>query len=192
MCITSNGGARKPARSAAELEVLRVKYRELEESADTPRPQPAPAQGGETPSSETSATAPEQAEEMPKTLLDRARRELAELCRQFDGTLPYFRLKNAMQAFSDKLEAHERVLLAQEIGTHGSLIRWSTKEVETLGWSVSNSPVQGESSDMWDDWLQDSYQAPKKTKRRLGWSRSSRRSIIVAASNRVCQVPRFT
>ena len=25
---------------------------------------------------------------------------------------------------------------------------------------------------MWDDWVQDSYQAPKKTKRRLGWSRS--------------------
>jgi hypothetical protein len=36
---------------------------------------------------------------------------------------PYWRLKNTMQAFSDKLSSDERVLLAQEIGAEGSLIR---------------------------------------------------------------------
>lgn len=77
-----------------------------------------------------------------------------------------------MQAFSDKLETHERVLLAQEIGADGSLIRWATMEVEALGWNVLNNPVQRDPDGMWDDWVQDSYQAPKKTKRRLGWSRS--------------------
>jgi hypothetical protein len=170
--------------ATAELEELRVKYRELEEYADTQRRQPAPTRLGENPSDETSdsrrhgeresqgAFASEQAEAMPKTLLDYARRELAELCRQFDGDLPYFRLKHTMQAFSDKLETHERVLLAQEIGADGSLIRWSTTEVEARGWRVLNNPVQRDSEGMWDDWVQDSYQPPKKTKRRLGWSRS--------------------
>jgi hypothetical protein len=170
--------------ATAELEELRVKYRELEEYAATQRPHPAAAQVGEDLSGETSGSrhheqedtagvsASELAEAEPKTLLDHARRELAELCRQFDGALPYFRLKHTMQAFSDRLESHERVLLAQEIGADGSLIRWSTMEVEALGWSVLNNPVQRDSDGMWDDWVQDSYQAPKKTKRRLGWSRS--------------------
>ena len=83
---------------------------------------------------------------MPKTLLDHARRELAELCRQFDGALPYFRLKNTMQAFSDKLES--RRASASRTGDRrlmASLIRWSTMEVEALGWSVTNNPVQGDS-----------------------------------------------
>jgi hypothetical protein len=170
--------------ATAELEELRVKYRELEEYAGTQRRQPTPPQAGKDPSGETSGirhheqgesqgvSTSDQAEAMPKTLLDHARRELAELCRQFDGALPYFRLKHTMQAFSDRLESHERVLLAQEIGADGSLIRWSTMEVEALGWSVLNNPVQRDSDGMWDDWVQDSYQAPKKTKRRLGWSRS--------------------
>ena len=114
--------------ATAELEELRVKYRELQEYADAQRRQPTPTQVGKDSSGETSASVPmskrvegvsasEQAEAMP--LLDRARRELAELCRQFDGALPYFRLKHTMQAFSDKLESHERVLLAQEIGADG-------------------------------------------------------------------------
>ena len=157
--------------ATAELDELRVKYRELEDYADTQRRQLTPAHAGEGPIGETSVSAAEQAEPRPKTLLDHARRELAELCRQFDGAVPYFRLKNTMQAFSDKLETHERVLLAQEIGTNGSLIRWSTTEVEALGWSVLNNPVQQDSSDMWEDWVQVSGQAPKKTKRRLGRSR---------------------
>jgi hypothetical protein len=163
---------REKAHAAnAELEVLRVKYRELEAYADTQRRQPAPAQVGQDPSGETSVSASEQAEAVPTTFLDHARRELAALCRQFDGALPYFRLKNTMQAFSDKLETHDRVLLAQEIGADGSLIRWATMEVEALGWRVLNNPVQRDPDGMWDDWVQDSYQAPKKTKRRLGRSR---------------------
>ena len=53
------------------------------------------------------------------------------------------RLKNAMQEFSDKLDTDERVLLAQEIGGDGTLIRWSTTEVEALGWQVTNNPDAG-------------------------------------------------
>ena len=81
------------------------------------------------------------------------------------------RLKNAMQEFSDKLDTDERVLLAQEIGGDGTLIRWSTTEVEALGWQVTNNPMQGESDATWDAWIQDSYQAPSKNKWRLGRSR---------------------
>jgi len=155
--------------ATAELEELRVQYRELQEYADTQRRQSTPTRVEKDPSGEISAS--EQAEAVPTTLLDHARQELAALCRQFDGALPYFRLKNTMQAFSDKLETHERVLLAQEIGADGSLIRWATMEVEALGCSVLNNPVQRDPDGMWDDWVQDSYQAPKKTKRRLGRSR---------------------
>jgi hypothetical protein len=140
--------------ATAEVEALRAKYGE-------------PAQ----PTSQVDATtaAPEETE--PTTLLDHARRELTKLCREFDDAVPYFRLKNAMQAFSDGLESDQRVLLAQEIGGDGTLIRWSTTEVEALGWHVSNSPVRGESEATWDAWIQDSYQAPKPTKRRFGRSR---------------------
>jgi hypothetical protein len=154
---------RETAKAAtAELEALRVKYRELEESTGTQRPQPAEVHIGED--------RIEQAE-TPKTLLDHARRELTELCRQFDGAVPFVRLKNAMQAFSDKLDTDERVQLAQEVGGDGTLIRWSTTEVEALGWHVINNPMQGESDATWDAWIEDSYQAPTKTKRRFGRSR---------------------
>jgi hypothetical protein len=54
------------------------------------------------------------------TFLDRARRELTEVCRQFDGAVPFFRLNNTMQNFSDKLDDRERALLAQEIGADSS------------------------------------------------------------------------
>ena len=107
----------------------------------------------------------------PATLLEHARRELTNLCREFDEAVPYFRLKNAMQEFSDRLESDERVLLAQEIGGDGTLIRWSTTEVEALGWHVSNNPVQGDSEAMWDAWVLDTYQPSKKAKRRFGRAR---------------------
>lgn len=154
---------------AAELDELRVKYRELMErsagsdSATDRRieagPQGDPAGGRD--------------EAEPVSLLDHARVELLRLCRPCrEEAVPYWRLKTAMQAFSDKLSADERVRLAQEIGTDGSLIRWCTTEVVTLGWQVSNSPVQAEPEEMWDAWTQDSYQTPKKAKWRLGRSRS--------------------
>ncbi|WP_083126688.1 hypothetical protein [Mycolicibacterium tusciae] len=136
--------------ATAEVEALRAKYGEAVES---------------------DATTAEPEETEPTTLLDHARRELTKLCREFDDAVPYFRLKNAMQAFSDGLESDQRVLLAQEIGGDGTLIRWSTMEVETLGWHVSNSPVQGDSGANWDAWVQDSYQSPKKSKRRFGRAR---------------------
>ena len=138
----------------SELEALRAKYGETGQSApesvEQDRDEPA---------------APE-----PVTLLDHARRELTELCRQFDGTVPFVRVKNAMQAFSDRLESDQRVLLAQQIGGDGTLIRWSTIEVEALGWHVSNSPVLGDSEAQWDAWVQDPYPPPKKPKRRFGRS----------------------
>ena len=144
--------------ATAELEVLRAKYRQLEVSTGAQRPQRAEVQV-------------EQGETTPETFLDRARRELAELCRQFDGAVPFVRLKNAMQAFSDGLNTEERMQLAQEIGGDGTLIRWSTREVEALGWNVLNNPMQGQADATWDAWIDDSYQAPPKTKRRLGRSR---------------------
>ena len=48
----------KAHAASAELEELRVKYRELEEYADTQRRQPAPAQVEEDSSGETSASSP--------------------------------------------------------------------------------------------------------------------------------------
>ena len=143
--------------ATAELEALRVKHGELEESA--------PAHAHKEDSTD------EPADTEPTTLLDRARRELADLCRQFDDDVPYVRLKNAMQAFSDRLESHERLVLAQEIGGDGSLMRWSTTAVKALGLQVANNPVQDEPDPMWEEWIQDSYQAPKQPKRRFGRSR---------------------
>ncbi len=122
----------KALAATAELEALRAEHPEPEESPV----QVEPDESTDEPDAE------------PTTLLDHARRELATLCREFDEAVPYFRLKNTMQAFSDRLESDERVLLAQEIGGDGTLIRWSTTEVEALGWHVSNSPVQGIRSDM--------------------------------------------
>jgi len=138
--------------ATAEVEELRAKYDE---------PTPVRVE-------ESMAEAPE---EEPTTLLEHARRELTKLCREFDDDVPYFRLKNTMQAFSDRLESDERVLLAQEIGGDGTLIRWSTIEVEALGWHVSNSPVQGDSEAQWDAWVQDPFPPAKKAKRRFGRSR---------------------
>ncbi len=155
--------------STAELEKLRAKYGELQERTDIERSTSAGAQIDDGSSEVTPADG---AEAAPTTLLDHARRELAELCRQFDGAVPYWRMKNTMQEFSDRLDTHQRVLLAEEIGTDGSLIRWATVHVATLGWQVTNSPVQENSDMMWEEWLHESHQAPKKTKRRFGRSRS--------------------
>ena len=174
--------------ATAELDGLRVKYRELVEYVDNQRRQvagsqhPAPLMGD--PSTENpegrreidgdrhAGSTGEQGEATPTSLLDQARKELLELCSRFDETVPYWRVKNSMDAFSDKLEPDERVLLAHEIGADGSLIRWCTREIEGLGWQVTNSPVHGNADDMMDAWAEDSYQPPKKTKWRLGRSRS--------------------
>jgi hypothetical protein len=150
-----------------ELEKLRAMYRELQERAGTPHPASAPTQVDEV-WSEDEQDPVVHAEAQPATLIDQARRELTELCQQFDGAVPYRRLKNTMQAFSDRLDTHQRVLLAEAIGTDGSLIRWATTKVETLGWQVANSPIQENSEMMWEEWLQESHQEPKKTKRRFG------------------------
>lgn len=151
----------------AELEELRIKYRELSGGADAPRRQRVIAESAPT----SGAPAIDDAKE-PASLLDHARAELLGLCRQCDENIPYWRLKTTMQAFSDKLSTDERVLLAQEIGADGSLIRWCTTEIVNLGWQVTNSPVQEESEAMWDAWTHDAYQTPKRTKWRLGRSRS--------------------
>ncbi|MEO3756845.1 hypothetical protein ABGB19_00935 [Mycobacterium sp. B14F4] len=140
----------------AELDALRFKYRQLAGDADDRR----------------ASAAPVPAEAEPTTLLGHARKELLQLCRQFDDAVPYRRVKNAMQAFSDGLSTDERVLLAQEIGADGSLIRWSTREAESLGWDVTDNPMRGEPEDMWDAWTRDSYQTPKQGRWRLGRSRS--------------------
>ena len=174
--------------ATAELDGLRVKYRELAEYVDSQRPQVAgsqhPEQVGGDPSGENpesrraiggvpqAGSAAEQDETTPASLLDQARKEVLELCRQFAETVPYFRVKNSMDAFSDRLSSDERVLLAHQIGADGSLMRWCTKEIETLGWQVTNNPVHGDAEDMMDAWTQDLYQTPKKTKWRLGRSRS--------------------
>ena len=150
----------------AELEELRAKYRELTQSADTDTPQAATTEAEHDLVGSAAESAPTEA----TTFLDPARRELAELCRQIDGAVPFFRLKNTMQEFSDRLDDHERVLLAQEIGSKGSLIRWATTEVETLGLSVTNNRVHENSDMMWQEWLQESQQAPR-TKRRFGRSK---------------------
>jgi hypothetical protein len=157
----------KAEAATAELDELRVKYRELIDDNQGPQVADAhePAQvGGDT-------TA-DQDEAAPTSLLGQARKELLELCRTFDGAVPYFRVKNCMDAFSDKLTSDDRVLLAEEIGADGSLIRWCTKEIEGRGWQVTNSPVHADADSMMDAWTEDYYQTPKKTKRRRGWSRS--------------------
>jgi hypothetical protein len=157
----------KAEAATAELEELRAKYRELQEHAGTPHVESATAEVDEDSSEEPSAE-----ESESKTFLDQAQRDLTELCRQFDGAVPYFRLKKTMQVFSDRLDSHQRVLLAEEIGADGSLIRWATTRVEARGWEVTNSPVQENTDMMWEEWLQESQQAPKKAKRRFGRSRS--------------------
>ncbi|KXW68419.1 hypothetical protein MPHL43072_22065 [Mycolicibacterium phlei DSM 43072] len=141
--------------ATAELEELRARYRALTGAADEPpRPQPVAI--------EVDAS----------SLLGRARTELLELCRQFDGALPYWRLKNTMQAFNDRLSTDERIQLAAEIGEDGSLIRWCTSEAQRLGWTVTDSPVQAENQMSWDAWTQDLYQTPKRSRWRLGRARS--------------------
>jgi hypothetical protein len=161
---------RERAKAAkAQLDELRVKYRELAEHVDHPSRHVAESHREIEP--EASSTA-EQGETTATPLLDQARKELLELCRRFDEAVPYWRVKNSMDAFSDKLSSDERVLLAQEIGADGSLIRWCTREIEGLGWHVTNSPVQSDADTMMDAWTEDYYQTPKKTKRRFGRSRS--------------------
>jgi hypothetical protein len=148
----------------AELEALRAKYPELAQSASTESAR-VPAEGFEQ------ERAPESAATVATTFLDHARRELSELCHQFDGAVPFYRLNKTMQDFSDKLNDDERAVLAREIGSDSSLIRWATAEVESLGLSVTNNRVQENSDMMWQDWLQESQQVPTKTKRRFGRSR---------------------
>ncbi|HJT93540.1 MAG TPA: hypothetical protein VJ777_16660 [Mycobacterium sp.] len=166
----------KAEAATAELEGLRVKYRELAEYVDDQRRQVTgvepPTRAAEDPSGEKPESRREQDETTPTPFLDRARKELLELCRQADETVPYWRVKNSMEAFRDTLEPDERVLLAREIGADGSLIRWCTREIEGLGWRVTNNPVHGDADAMMDAWTQDLYQTPKKTKWRLGRSRS--------------------
>jgi hypothetical protein len=145
--------------AAAELAALRVKYREMTGSVDEQMDIGAELQPEST---------AEQDEATPASFLDQARKELLELCRRFDGTVPYRHVKSSMQAFSDRLSSDERVLLAQEIGADGSLIRWCTAEIERRGSRVANNPVSGEAEDMVDAWLHDTYQTPKKSGWRLG------------------------
>jgi hypothetical protein len=149
----------------AELDALRVKYPELVQSADTESPDVPAAE--EVEQDQAADSAPTQA----TTFLDRARRELTELCGQFDGAVPFYRVNNTMQDFNDNLNDDERVLLAREIGSDSSLIRWATTEVESLGLSVTNNRVQENSDMAWQEWLQESQQVPTKTKRRFGRSR---------------------
>jgi hypothetical protein len=148
----------------AELDALRAKYPELVQPADTKRPD-VPA--AEVERGKTAQPGPAEA----TTLLDSARRELTELCAQFDGAVPFYRLNNTMQDFSDKLSDDERLLLDRAIGSDSSLIRWATTEVESLGLSVTNNRVRENSDMSWQDWLQESQQVPTKTKRRFGRSR---------------------
>lgn len=152
----------------AELDELRVKYGELADDRGRHIAGPQhPASVREDPSGE----GPEGGREIgsePTSLLDQVRKELSELGRRFDQTIPYWGLKNSIDTFSDKLTSDERVLLAHEIGADGSLIRWCTKEIEGLGWQITNNPVHGDADDMIDAWTHDLYQTPKKSKRRLG------------------------
>jgi hypothetical protein len=138
----------KALAATAELDALRAKYGEQGESA--------PGQIEQEQGDSTDEAAGE-----PRTPLDHARRALTQLCRQFDDAVPYVRLKNTMQAFSDRLESDERLVLAQEIGGDGSLMRWSTTAVKALGLHVANNPVQEEPEAMWEAWVGDSYRAPK-------------------------------
>lgn len=145
--------------ATAELDELRAKYRELTQDVDDQRP----ASVTEDPTSDQDDTT-------PASLLDRARRELLELCRRSDETVPYWRVKNTTDAFTDKLKSDERLVLAQEIGADGNFVRWFIREIEGLGLQVTDSPVRGDANDMMDAWTQEFYQPPKKTKWRLGRS----------------------
>jgi hypothetical protein len=128
--------------ATSELDELRVRYRELAGHDDDQHVSAeSSAESGET---QVGSTADQGA---PTPLLDQARKELVELCRRFDEGVPYFRLKNCMDAFSDK-------------------------EIEARGWQVTNSPVHSDADTMMDAWTEDYYQTPKKTKRRFGRSRS--------------------
>jgi hypothetical protein len=172
--------------ATAELDELRAKYAELVKFVDNQRRQVAGSQHSapvmEGPSGESSqsrretdgetraGSTGERGQTTPTPLLDQVRKELLELCRRCDETVPYWRVKNSIDAFGDKLKSDERVRLAHEIGADGSLMRWCMREIEGLGWQVTNSPVHGDADDMMDAWTQDFYQPPKKTKWRLGRS----------------------
>src|SRR5436190_2248438 len=120
----------KAEEATAELDGLRAKYRELAEYVDSQRRQVAglqhlaPVRGdpsGQQPESHRgvnsgpqAGSTGEQGETTSTSLLDQARKELLELCRRFDETVPYWRVKNSMDAFSDRLKSDERVLLAHE------------------------------------------------------------------------------
>lgn len=145
---------------AAELAELRTEFRKL--AGEPPVGVPAPMAD------------PVDDDTVPASPLERARRELLALCGRCGDAVPYFRLKKSMQAFSDTLQSEERVLLAQEIGAHGSLIRWCVTEIEALGRHVINNPVTGDAADMAEQWTQDVDQAPRKTKW-LGRSRTHHR-----------------
>ncbi|MDT5018249.1 MAG: hypothetical protein QOD39_4409 [Mycobacterium sp.] len=164
--------------ATAELDELRVKYRELVEGVDNSAPVTGDPSGESPESRSEIVEAPaagatsDQGETTPTPLLDLARNELLDLCRPFDDAVPFWRVKKSIDAFNDELESDERVLLAHEIGADGNFIRWCIREIEGLGWQVTNSPVHGNADDMMDAWAQDLYHPPKKTKRRLGRSRS--------------------
>ena len=162
---------RETAEAAtAELDGLRVKYRELAAHVDNQRRQAAGRIEAEPQPGATSDG--EHGETTPSSLLDQARKELVALCRPFDEAVPYWRVKKRIDAFDDNLKSDERVLLAHEIGADGNFIRWCVKEIEGLGLQVTNSPVHGDANDMMDAWTQDLHQPPKKAKRRPGRSRS--------------------
>jgi hypothetical protein len=150
--------------ATAELEALRAKYPELVQPAGT---ESARVPAREVERDQAFEPVPTEA----TTFLDHARRELSELCGEFDGAVPFYRLNKTMQDFSDKLNDDDRAALAREIGSDSSLIRWATTEVESLGLSVTNNRVQENSDMMWQEWLQESQQVPTKTKRRFGRSR---------------------
>lgn len=145
--------------ATAELDELRAKYRELTQDVDDQGPVPV-----------TEDPTGDQDDTTPTSLLDQARRELLELCRRSDETVPYWRVKNTTDAFTDKLKSDERLVLAQEIGADGNFVRWFIREIEGLGLQVTDSPVHGDANDMMDAWTQEFYQPPKKTKWRLGRS----------------------
>ncbi|MGE2725937.1 hypothetical protein [Mycolicibacterium pulveris] len=155
----------------AENDELRVKYREL--AGDGGVRSAAPAAAESRPHAQPRRAAPAAgADSPPQSPLDHARQQLRELCQQFDDAVPYRQLKNTMQAFSDRLNPDDRTLLAQQIGNDGSLLRWSTTEVQKLGWSVSDNPLPATPEEiMWEDWTQ-SHQTPKPSRWRLTRSRS--------------------
>jgi hypothetical protein len=164
----------KAEAATAELAALRVRYDELAAYVDDLRPEAASSNGEQTEGRPNNDEEPQagltadQGETTPTSLLDQAGNELLELCRKFDDTVPYWRVKKSMDAFGDKLNSDERLLLAQEIGADRSFMRWCTTEIESHGWRVTNNPVHGDADDMMKAWTEDLYQTPKKTKWRLG------------------------